>query len=136
MMKAMTELFTKNQQSIDTTLEWVECSITGIIDWVDALETGLPLIDQDKHPAETTRTTMIRRVEDEETFDPPRPPYHHDGSTAMTNKCTKSFHALCVDQIGKVWEVTLIVALINNTLAVMMILLLKLIYDSSLLWFV
>jgi hypothetical protein len=32
MLKAMTELFTKNQQSTDTTLEWMECSIAGIID--------------------------------------------------------------------------------------------------------
>jgi hypothetical protein len=52
--------------------------------------------------------------------------HHHHGNTAMTNRCAKSFHALCIDQIGKVWEATLIVALINSTLAVMMILLLKL----------
>jgi hypothetical protein len=52
--------------------------------------------------------------------------HHHDGSTAMTNMCTKSFHVLHVNQIGKVWEVTLIVALINSMLVVMMILLLKL----------
>jgi hypothetical protein len=55
--------------------------------------------------------------------------YHiqdHDGCTAITNGCTKSFHSLCVDQIGKVWEATHIVVLINSTLAVMMILLLKL----------
>jgi hypothetical protein len=52
--------------------------------------------------------------------------HHHDRSTAMTSRCTKSFHALHVGQIGKVWEVTLIVALINRTLAVMMIILLKL----------
>jgi hypothetical protein len=51
---------------------------------------------------------------------------YHDGSTAMTNGCTMSFHALHVDQIGRVWEATLIVALINNMLTVMMILLLKL----------
>jgi hypothetical protein len=52
--------------------------------------------------------------------------HHHDDSTAMTNRCTKSFHALHVDQIGKVWEATLIVALINSMPTVMMILLLKL----------
>jgi hypothetical protein len=52
--------------------------------------------------------------------------HHHDGSTAMISRCTKSFHALRVDQIGKVWEVTLIMALINITLVVMMILLPKL----------
>jgi hypothetical protein len=52
--------------------------------------------------------------------------HHHDGSTALTSRCTKSFHALRVDQIGKVWETTLIVALINSTLTVTMILLLKL----------
>jgi hypothetical protein len=44
----------------------------------------------------------------------------------MTSRCTKSFHAIDVDQVGKVWEVTLIVALINSTHTVMMILLLKL----------
>jgi hypothetical protein len=52
--------------------------------------------------------------------------HHHDGHTAMTSRCTKSFHAIHVDQIGKVCEATLIVALINNTHVVMMILLLKL----------
>jgi hypothetical protein len=52
--------------------------------------------------------------------------HHHDGNTVMTNRCTKSFHALRVDPIGKVWEVTLIVALINSMLTVMMVLLLKL----------
>jgi hypothetical protein len=51
--------------------------------------------------------------------------HHHNGRTAMTSRCTKSFHALHVDQIGKVWEATLIVALINSTHTVMMILLLK-----------
>jgi hypothetical protein len=52
--------------------------------------------------------------------------HHHDGNTVMTNRCTKSFHALRVDPIGKVWEVTLIVALINSMFTVMMVLLLKL----------
>jgi hypothetical protein len=52
--------------------------------------------------------------------------HHHHDSTTMTSRCTKSFHALHVDQIGKVCEVTLIVALINSTLTIMMILLLKL----------
>jgi hypothetical protein len=47
-------------------------------------------------------------------------------STAMTNGCTKSFHALRVNQIGKAWEATLTMALINSTLTVMTILLLKL----------
>jgi hypothetical protein len=48
MMKAMSGLFTNNQQSIDTTLEQVELSIAGIIEWVDTLESGLPPTDQDK----------------------------------------------------------------------------------------
>jgi hypothetical protein len=52
--------------------------------------------------------------------------HHHDGHTMMTSRCTKRFHALHVDQIGKVCEATLIVALINNTHVVMMIYLLKL----------
>jgi hypothetical protein len=52
--------------------------------------------------------------------------HHHGGGTMVTSRCTKSFHALRVDQIGKVWEATLIVALINSTRTVMMILLLKL----------
>jgi hypothetical protein len=127
MMKVMTELFTKNQQSTDTTLEWVERTIARIIDWVDALETGLPLKDQDKLPDETHEDNYDEEeeVEDEEPFNPPRPPprWQH---TAMTNRCTKSFHTLRIDQIGRVWLVTLIVVLINNMLAVMMILLLKL----------
>jgi hypothetical protein len=52
--------------------------------------------------------------------------HHHDGCTAMTSRCTKSFHTLHVDQIDKVWEATLIVALINSTHEIMMILLIKL----------
>jgi hypothetical protein len=52
--------------------------------------------------------------------------HYHDGRTAMTSRCTKSFHAIHIDQISKVWEATLIMALINSTHAVMMMLLLKL----------
>jgi hypothetical protein len=52
-MKAMTEIFTKNQQSTDTTLEWMECSIARIIDRVDALEIGVLAMDQDKLPDDT-----------------------------------------------------------------------------------
>jgi hypothetical protein len=52
--------------------------------------------------------------------------HHHDGSTAMTNRWTKIFHTLHVDQIGKVWEAMLIISLINSVLMVMMILLLNL----------
>jgi hypothetical protein len=44
----------------------------------------------------------------------------------MASGCTKSFHGHGVDQIGKVWVVTLIVALSNNMFAVMIIHLLKL----------
>jgi hypothetical protein len=47
MMKAMTELFTTNQQFTDMTLEWVERSIAGIIDRVASLETTVPTMDQD-----------------------------------------------------------------------------------------
>jgi hypothetical protein len=75
MMKVMTELFTKNQQSTDTTLEWVECSIAGIIDWVDAMEIGFPPIDQHKLPDETREDNYDeeKEVEDEEPFNPPCP---------------------------------------------------------------
>jgi hypothetical protein len=45
MMKAMRDLFTKNQQSTDTTPVLVERSIAEIIDQVDNLETGLPSMD-------------------------------------------------------------------------------------------
>jgi hypothetical protein len=69
------------------------------------------------------RTTMRRRT----SMSPSAiHVHHHNISTVTTNMLTKSFHVLCIDQIGKVWEVTLIVALINNMLMVMMILLLKL----------
>jgi hypothetical protein len=77
MMKAMSELFTKNQQPTDTTLEWVERSIARIIDQVDGLETGLPLMDQDKLADHSDE----EEVEDEELFHPPHPPpwrQHHD----------------------------------------------------------
>jgi hypothetical protein len=76
MIKAMTELFTKNQQSTITTLERVKCSIAGIIDRVDALETGLPPTDQDKLPDETREDDYVEveEVEDEKPFNPPRLP--------------------------------------------------------------
>jgi hypothetical protein len=48
MTKALIDLFTKNQQFTNTTLERVECSMAGIIDRIDALEIGLPQTDQDK----------------------------------------------------------------------------------------
>jgi hypothetical protein len=77
MMKAMIELFTKNQQSTDTTLEWVKRSIARIIDWVDTLETAVPLMGQDK-PADKTHEDAYDKeeeeVEDEEPFNPPCPP--------------------------------------------------------------
>jgi hypothetical protein len=79
MMKAMTELFTKNQQSTDTTLERVECSIVGIIDRVEALETGLPTMDQDKFLNVTREDDHdeeeeVEEVEDTKPFNPPHPP--------------------------------------------------------------
>jgi hypothetical protein len=91
MIKALTELFTKNQESTDTTLERVERSMVGIIDRVDALEIGLPQIDQDKLPDDTCEDDHDNAEEVD------------DGCTAMTNRCTKSFHAIHVNQIGKVW---------------------------------
>jgi hypothetical protein len=75
MIKALIELFTKNQQSIDTTLERVECSMAGITDRVDALEIGLPQIDQDKLPDDTREDDHNdAEVDDEKPFNPPRPP--------------------------------------------------------------
>jgi hypothetical protein len=87
MMKTMTELFTKNQQSTDMTLERVECSITGIIDRVEALEIGVPAIDQDKlsdntHEDDQDEEDEMEEVEDKEPFNsPPSPPprrHHRD----------------------------------------------------------
>jgi hypothetical protein len=72
MMKAMTELFMKNQQSTNTTLEWVECFIAGIIHLVDALETGLPPTDQAKLIEETREDNY--EEQEEEPFNPPCPP--------------------------------------------------------------
>jgi hypothetical protein len=79
-------------------------------------------------PVTLVRTTMRRRRRWRTRTRSPSTlhVHHHGSSTAMTNKCTKSFHTLRIDQIGKVWEATLIVALINNTHTIMMILLLKL----------
>jgi hypothetical protein len=128
MIKVLIELFMMTQQSTDTTLEWVERSMAGIIDHVDTLETRLPQTNQDKLPnvlmRMTTTTTRRRRwmTRSPSTLHV----HHHDGRTMMTSRCTKSFHALLVDQIGKVWEATLIVALINSMHVEMMILLLKL----------
>jgi hypothetical protein len=72
MMQALIELFTKNQQSTNTTLERVEHSMVGIIDRVDTLETGLPRIDQDKLPDHTHEDDHDHN--DEEPFNPPHPP--------------------------------------------------------------
>jgi hypothetical protein len=125
-IKALTELFTKNQQSTDTTLERVERSMAGIIDHANALEIGLPQIDQDKLPDDTREDDH----DDAEEVDEKEPStlhiHHHDGRTAMTSRCTKSFHAIHIDQIGKVWEATLIVALINSMHAVILLLKLSL----------
>jgi hypothetical protein len=76
MMKAMTKLFTKNQQSTDTTLEQVEHSIAGIIDRVEAMETGVQTMDQDKLPNDTREEDHneeddVEQVEDDEPFNPP-----------------------------------------------------------------
>jgi hypothetical protein len=51
--------------------------------------------------------------------------HHNDSHTTTSRRRNKSFHVLCVDRIGKVWEVIHIAALINIMLTVMMILLLK-----------
>jgi hypothetical protein len=48
MIKAMTELFMKNQKSTDISLERVGCSIAGTIDRVDILESQLPPLDNAK----------------------------------------------------------------------------------------
>jgi hypothetical protein len=56
----------------------VECSIAGIIDRVDALETIVPSMDQDKLSDKTHEVVYDgeEEVEDEEPFNPPRPPPH------------------------------------------------------------
>jgi hypothetical protein len=76
MIKALTELFTNNQQSIDTTLERVERSMAGIIDRVDTLEIRLPQIDQDKLSDDTHEDDHddVEEVDDEEPFNPSCPP--------------------------------------------------------------
>jgi hypothetical protein len=75
MMKAMTKLFTKNQQSSDMTLEWVEHSIARIIDRGEALLTRVPTMDQDKFPDNTHEGNYDEvdeeEVEDGEPFNPP-----------------------------------------------------------------
>jgi hypothetical protein len=83
MMKAMIELFMRNQLYTDTTLERVERSIARIIDLDDALEIGLPPTDQDKLPDKIHEDNYNEEevVEDEEPFNPPCPPpqrQHHD----------------------------------------------------------
>jgi hypothetical protein len=69
MMKSMTALFTKNQQSTETTLDRVEGSIVGVINRVDALDTRLPTADQAKLANETHEDYY---EEEEEPFNPPR----------------------------------------------------------------
>jgi hypothetical protein len=76
MIKALIELFTKNQWSTDTTLERVECSMARIIDCVDDFEIGLLQIDQDKILDDTHEDDHddAEEVDDEEPFNPPCPP--------------------------------------------------------------
>jgi hypothetical protein len=53
----------------------VECSTVGIFDQVDALETGLPPMDQDRLPKETHEDDYDEEeVEDKKPFNPPCPP--------------------------------------------------------------
>jgi hypothetical protein len=75
-MKAMTEPFMKNQQSISTILECVECSIATVIDWVDTWGTRLPLADQGNQAklANETREDDYNGEEEDEPFNPPHPP--------------------------------------------------------------
>jgi hypothetical protein len=75
----MTELFTKNKQSTDMTLEWMEHSITRIIDRVEVLETQALATDQDKLPDDTheddhDKEDKMEEVDDEEPFNPPPHP--------------------------------------------------------------
>jgi hypothetical protein len=79
MMKAMTKLFTKNQQSTDMILERVERSIASIIDRVEDLKTGVLATDQDKllddtHEDDQDDEDEMEEVEDEEPFNPPPHP--------------------------------------------------------------
>jgi hypothetical protein len=103
MIKALTELFTKNQQSTNTTLERVECSMAGIIDALTLWRLDYP--EQIKTSFQTklvrTTTTMTMRrwwmMRSPSTLHV----HHHDGRTAMTSRCAKSFHAIHVDQIPR-----------------------------------
>jgi hypothetical protein len=72
MMKAMTEIFKKNQQSTGTTLERVERSIARVINRVDTLDTGLPPADQAKLVEETHGDNY--EEEEDEPFNYPHPP--------------------------------------------------------------
>jgi hypothetical protein len=72
MIKSMTELFTKNQQSTETSLEQVERSIAGVLDRFDILETRLPPVDQAKHAKESHEEDYDN--EEEGRFNPPRRP--------------------------------------------------------------
>jgi hypothetical protein len=64
------------QQSTDTTLEWVERSIAGIIDQVDALEIVVPPMEQGKLSNDRRENVYDKEeeVEDEEPLNPPCPP--------------------------------------------------------------
>jgi hypothetical protein len=63
------------QQSTDTTLEWVERSIAGIIDQVDALEIVVPPMEQGKLSNDRREDVYDKEeVEDEEPLNPPCPP--------------------------------------------------------------
>jgi hypothetical protein len=66
--------------STNPTPERVECSIAGIIDRVEALETEVPSMDQDKLLNDTHENGHDEEdeVEDEEPFNPPPRRHHHD----------------------------------------------------------
>jgi hypothetical protein len=109
MLKAMSELFRKNHSPLTQLLS--RCNVPLLESSI-----GLPPWRLDCHrwirtsfPIQLMRTTTTGRRRWRTRSPSTLHDHHHDGSSAMINRCTKSFHALRIDQIGKVCEVTLIV---------------------------
>jgi hypothetical protein len=70
------------------------------------LETGVPATDQDKLPNDTREDDPDKEEEvgrwRTRILSTLHHVHHHEDSTAMTNRCTKSFHIFHINQIDRV----------------------------------
>jgi hypothetical protein len=117
---SMNEMLHKSQASTETTLEQMQRGIAAMVDWVQVLDTRLPIA-----PTNPNATAADTHVDGD--------PFAED--PGVDNNSTPSFlillHANVNPSTDKVWEVIKIIT--TNTMVATMILLLKLNFLSLLL---